>query len=80
MVARRLRAAGRQVVLDCSPRKLDKKLRDAERQGAAVVAVIGEDEVAERAAALRHLASRRQNRVDLDSLIEGIENVTRGEP
>jgi histidyl-tRNA synthetase len=61
-LARVLRAAGVRTVLDASDRKLDRKLRNADRLGARVCVIVGEDEVREGAAMVRDLGTRTQER------------------
>ena len=78
-VARHLRADGIATVLDASSRKLDKKLRDAERQGAAVVAIVGEDEVVEKMVSLRHLATKRQQRVEAHAAPAAVRSLAAGD-
>ena len=76
-VARELRGPGCRVVLDASKRKLDKKLRDADRQGARWVVIIGEREVSEGVVSLREVSSGSAatiSRTALKGRIAGISN------
>jgi len=60
-VARTLRSAGVRTVLDASDRRLDRKLRNADRLGARVCVIVGDDEVAAGTAAIRDLRDRSQH-------------------
>jgi histidyl-tRNA synthetase len=62
-LARTLRAAGVRVVLDVSERRLDRKLRNADRLGARVAVIVGEEEMRGDDAVVRDLAERSQQRV-----------------
>jgi len=62
-LARDLRAAGFVVVFDASDRKLDKRLKNADRHGATICCLIGEDEAAAGTVTLRDLTSRSQTTV-----------------
>jgi len=73
--ARRLRATGIRTVLDASDRKTDRKLRNADRLGARAVVLIGEEEAAERAATVRDMATRAQQRVSLAHLAAAVHLV-----
>jgi histidyl-tRNA synthetase len=67
-LARELRGTGRRVVLDASKRKLDKKLRDADRLGARWAVIIGEREVNEGTVSLRDMSVGAAETVSRDSL------------
>jgi len=62
-LARDLRGAGLRVVLDVSDRRLDRKLRAADRLGALAAVIVGEDEVRDGTAVVRDLAEHAQQRV-----------------
>jgi histidyl-tRNA synthetase len=66
--ARALRAAGVPTVLDVSDRKLERKLRHADRLGARVCVLVGPDEQAEGAVTVRDMRTGEQRRVPLDAL------------
>jgi len=70
--ARTLRAAGVRAVLDVSDRKIDRKLRFADRLGARVCVLIGPDEVAEQGATVRDMGNRQQQRVPLTRLAAAV--------
>ncbi|MFN2451618.1 MAG: histidine--tRNA ligase [Candidatus Dormibacteria bacterium] len=68
VVARELRGGGLTVVLDTAERKLERKLRSADRLGASLCCIVGEDEAAVDGVALRDLRSHTQtslSRIDL---------------
>ena len=62
-IARELREAGARVIVSAGPRKLDKKLRDADRAGASVCVIVGGDEVTHGTAIVRDLLNRTQESV-----------------
>jgi len=70
--ARALRSAGVRVVLDVSDRRLDRKLRAADRVGARVVVIVGEEEAAADAASVRDLAAHSQQRISRAQLVESV--------
>ncbi|HXA27192.1 MAG TPA: histidine--tRNA ligase [Candidatus Angelobacter sp.] len=70
--ARTLRAAGVRTVLDVSDRKVDRKLRAADRLGARVIVLIGPDEVAEQSATVRDMRNREQHRAPLARLAAAV--------
>lgn len=70
--ARTLRDARVATVLDVSDRKLDRKLRAADRLGARVCVLIGSDEQAEGAATVRDMRNRQQQRVPLPRLAAAV--------
>jgi histidyl-tRNA synthetase len=70
--ARTLRAAGIRTVLDVSDRKMDRKLRAADRLGARVCVLIGPDEVAEESATVRDMRNRNQHRAPLARLAAAV--------
>ncbi len=61
-LARVLRAAGVRTVLDVSDRKFERKLKGADRLGARLCVIVGEDEVREGSATVRDLVTRTQER------------------
>ncbi|MHB8393708.1 MAG: histidine--tRNA ligase [Candidatus Dormibacteria bacterium] len=67
--AERLRRAGIRVVSDPGRRSLKSKMRSAERGGAALVAIVGEDELARGVVALRRL----QDGTQVESGLTGLE-------
>jgi histidyl-tRNA synthetase len=73
--ARRLRASGPRVVLDVSDRRIDRKLRTAEKLGARAAVFVGEEEVASDAARVRDLATRSQQTVPLTELLEAVARI-----
>lgn len=72
-VARTLRRADLRVVLDASDRRVDRKLRGADRLGAPVAIIIGEDEVRDGTATVRDLAKRAQDTVAEDAVVATIK-------
>jgi histidyl-tRNA synthetase len=73
--ARRLRDAGIRTVLDAGDRKLDRKLRSAAKLGARACVLIGGDEAREKAATVRDMLTREQQRVSLDQLAATVTTV-----
>ena len=73
--ARTLRAAGARVVLDISERRLDRKLRSADRLGARVAVIVGEDEVRDSSAVVRDLDAHAQRRVPSSGLESAVFHV-----
>jgi histidyl-tRNA synthetase len=70
--ARTLRAAGVRTVLDVSDRKIDRKLRAADRLGARVIVLIGPDEQAEESATIRDMRNRQQHRTPLSRVAAAV--------
>jgi histidyl-tRNA synthetase len=70
--ARTLRAAGVRTVLDVSDRKVDRKLRFADRLGARVLVLIGADEQADGSATVRDMRNRQQHRAPLARLAAAV--------
>ncbi|MGQ9780315.1 MAG: histidine--tRNA ligase [Bacillota bacterium] len=68
-LAHEMRAAGLTVELDYLGRSLKAQLREADRQGARVVVILGEDELARGAATLKWLEEGRQEEVGLSGLL-----------
>ena len=77
--ARRLRNAGVRTVLDVSDRKADRKIRAADRLGARVLVLVGEEEAATQTASLRDMAAREQQRVPLGDLAAAVAKVLQQE-
>jgi histidyl-tRNA synthetase len=73
--ARSLRAAGIRTILDVSDRKVDRKLRAADRLGARVCVLIGPDEQADGTATLRDMQTRAQQRIALRALPGAVAQV-----
>jgi histidyl-tRNA synthetase len=71
-VARKLRGAALRVVLDVSERRLDRKLRNADKLGAPLAVIVGEDEVRDGTATVRDLARRAQETVTEDAMIAAV--------
>lgn len=71
-IARELRAAGLRVVLDVSERRLDRKLRAADRLGARIAVIVGEDEVRDSTAVVRDLDAHAQQRVAAGKLRDAV--------
>jgi histidyl-tRNA synthetase len=76
-LARDLRSAGYRVVLDVSDRKLDRKLRNADRLGARVAVIAGEQEVGDDTAVVRDLRVRAQQTVPVANLVDSVDRVLR---
>ena len=75
--ARGLRASGARVVLDVSDRRLDRKLRVADRLGARAAVIVGEQEVAADSAVVRDLGARSQQTVPSAELAETVGRILR---
>ena len=71
-VARALRGASFRVVLDVSDRRLDRKLRSADKLAAPLVCIVGENEVRDGTVTVRELARRTQEVVATEVLIPAI--------
>jgi histidyl-tRNA synthetase len=71
-LARELRAAGHRVVLDTSDRRLDRKLRNADRLGARVAVIAGEQEVQSDRVIVRDLGARAQETVTTGEVISTV--------
>jgi histidyl-tRNA synthetase len=74
-LAQRLREAGLAVVVDAAARKVDRKLREADRNGARVAVIVGPDEVAAGTAVVRDLAQRNQETVPGDGLVQAVKQL-----
>ncbi len=73
--AAKLRAAGLSVVSDLLGRSLKAQMREADRQGARVVAIVGEDELARGVAILRTMDTSTQQDIPLDQFAAAIVGV-----
>ena len=71
-IARALRGAGLRVVLDVSDRRLDRKLRSADKLGAQVAVIIGEDETRDGTATIRDLVHRSQETLTVDAMVAAV--------
>jgi histidyl-tRNA synthetase len=77
-LARVLRSAGVRTVLDASDRKIDRKLRTANRLGARVCVIVGEDEAREGAATVRDLGRRTEERHAAERVVDAVHGALRG--
>jgi histidyl-tRNA synthetase len=77
-MARLLRDARAKTVLDVAERRLDRKLRGAERVGARVAVIIGENEVAGASAVVRDLDGRSQQTVPVAELADTVLRILGG--
>ena len=77
-VARLLRAAGVRTVLDASDRKIDRKLRTANRLGARVCVIVGEEEAREGAATVKDLGRRTEERHAAERVVDAVHGALRG--
>lgn len=68
-LAHEMRLAGLQADLDYLGRSLKAQLREADRQGARVVVILGDDELARGAAAVKWLDGTGQEEIDLSVLV-----------
>ncbi|MBV8195469.1 MAG: histidine--tRNA ligase, partial [Candidatus Dormibacteraeota bacterium] len=75
--ARRLRDAGLRVVLDVSERRLDRKLRNADRLQARAAVIVGETEVRDATATVRDLVARSQEVVAQPDLTRAVQSIAR---
>jgi len=71
-VARSVRNSQTRVILDVSARKLDKKLRDADRQGATYAAIVGSREEENNEVSLRNMRDKSSTTVPLSRLRDAI--------
>jgi histidyl-tRNA synthetase len=71
-LARVLRGAGVRTVLDTSDRKLERKLKNADRLGARLCLIVGEEEVREGAATVRDLGRRTQERHPAAEVVDAV--------
>ena len=62
-------------MLDISERRLDRKLRSADRLGARVAVIVGEDEVRDSSAVVRDLDAHAQRRVPSSGLASAVFHV-----
>jgi len=77
-MARVLRGAQVRTVLDVAERRLDRKLRGAERIGARVAVIIGENEVAGDSAVVRDLDGHSQQTVPAAELADTVMRILGG--
>ena len=77
-MARVLREARVRTVLDVAERRLDRKLRGAERVGARVAVIIGENEVAGGTVVVRDLDGRSQQTVPVTELADTVTRILGG--
>jgi len=73
--AARLRDEGVQVILYPEADKLAKQLKYADRIGVRCALVIGPDEVAEKTVVIKDLATRQQESVPMQALVERVKNL-----
>ncbi|MFN2582248.1 MAG: histidine--tRNA ligase [Candidatus Dormibacteria bacterium] len=71
--ARALRQAGLRIVVDVSDRRLDRKLRNADRLATRVAIIVGEDEVRDDTATVRDLLAHSQESVRRADLITTVQ-------
>ena len=71
-IARALRGAELRVVLDVSDRRLDRKLRNADRLGARLAVIIGEDETRDGTVTIRDLVHRAQETVTEQAMVVAV--------
>jgi len=76
-VARELRAGGLTALLDTTERKLERKLRSADRLGARLCCIVGENEAAEGSVTVRDLERRTQLSVPRAELLEAVRRGSR---
>jgi histidyl-tRNA synthetase len=77
-LARVLRSAGVRTVLDASDRKIDRKLRTANRLGARVCVIVGEEEAREGAATVKDLGRRTEERHAAERVVDAVHGALRG--
>jgi histidyl-tRNA synthetase len=77
-LARVLRAAGVRTILDATDRRIDRKLRNANRLGARVCVIVGEDEAREGAAMVRDLGRHTEERHAAERLVDAVTAALRG--
>jgi histidyl-tRNA synthetase len=73
--ARALRGGGLRVVADLSDRRLDRKLRNADRLQARAGVIVGESEVAAGTAVVRDLQQRSQETVPTQHLLDAVRRL-----
>jgi histidyl-tRNA synthetase len=74
-LARTLRKRGVSVIVDASDRRLDRKLRNADRVAARVAVILGEEEVNKEQATVRDLAARDEQRVPVGDVTSHIARI-----
>ncbi|MFN2569024.1 MAG: His/Gly/Thr/Pro-type tRNA ligase C-terminal domain-containing protein, partial [Candidatus Dormibacteria bacterium] len=62
-------------VLDVSDRRLERKLREADRRGARALVILGPEEMASASATVRDLHDRQQRRVPADGVVAAITDL-----
>jgi histidyl-tRNA synthetase len=75
LVARRLRQAGVSVYVDFDGRSLKSQMRLADKVHAALVVMIGDDEVQSKKLTVRNMSTREQNEITEDELVKAVESV-----
>ena len=65
-------------VLDASDRKIDRKLRTANRLGARVCVIVGEEEAREGAATVKDLGRRTEERHAAERVVDAVHGALRG--
>jgi histidyl-tRNA synthetase len=73
-----LRRAGIRVEMEYASKGLKAQLKTADRLGAAKVLIVGENELSTGKALLRDMASKTQQEVPLDNLVERLKEMFRG--
>ncbi|MGI8847907.1 MAG: histidine--tRNA ligase [Candidatus Dormibacteria bacterium] len=75
--ADQLRGAGREAVVDASDRRLDRRLRNAERSGSRVAVIVGSDEARDGTITVRDLVGRSQTTTPAAALGEHVDAILR---
>jgi len=68
-IARELRAAGMKTLLDIDGKSMKSQLRQADKSGAAIALILGDDELQRGTVQLKKLGSSEQTEVSMDGLI-----------
>ena len=76
-IAATLRTAGFAVTLDPGGRSMKAQMRQAERSGAALALILGDDEFAQSEVTLRHMVRHEQERVSVADLPAAVARVLR---
>ena len=71
-IVRDLRAAGVVTLVDIDGKSMKSQLRQADKSGAAVALILGEDELAKGTVQLRKLGSSEQFEVPIDGLVSRV--------
>ncbi|MDX1419178.1 MAG: histidine--tRNA ligase [Rubricoccaceae bacterium] len=74
--AQRLRAAGLAVLYDLQGRSMKAQMKEANRQRARHAVIVGSDELAARAAAVRDLDTSEQQEVPFDDIADALRSVS----